>query len=161
MNDSYSLNFVIPQGPTGPTGPSSGLSAYGGRYNNTNSNISLGIGTQTQVPLAITMPSSNVTYSANSITVNQSGIYEINFFVYLSVAVGTTLTFAVRNNGTNISSTVISRTLSVGNNSVYSGSIITSLNANSVIDMALSALVAVGVTLGSGVNASLTIKKIS
>ena len=158
----YQLNFIIPQGPTGPPGPANGLIAYGGKYNNTSSTINIGLGTQSQIPLPSSMPSLNTTYAqANSITVAQAGIYEINFFTNLSVAIGTTLTFAVRNNGTNIPSTVISRTLSVGSSSVYSGSVIVSLNSNSVIDMAISALVAVGVTLGSGTNAALTIKKIS
>lgn len=159
---SYTLNFTIPQGPTGPTGPSSGLTAYGGKYNNTAANISLGIGTQSQIPLPLTMPNSNTTYTTtNSITVTQAGTYEINFYSNVSVAVGTTLTLAVRSNGTNIPGAIISRTLAVGSNSTYSGTIITTLTANSTIDMALSALVAVGVTLGSGTSASLTIKKIS
>lgn len=163
MNPSdYTLNFTIPQGPTGPTGPSSGLSAYGGKYNNSASNISLGIGTQSQVPLPLTMPNSNTTYATtNSITVTQAGTYEINFYSNISVAVGTTLTLAVRSNGTNIPGTVISRTLSVGTNSIYNGTIIVTLAANSTIDMVISALIAVGVTLGSGTSASLTVKKIS
>ena len=40
------------------------------------------------------------------------------------------------------------------------GSIILTLTAGDVIDMAISALVAVGVTLGTGVNATLTVKKL-
>ena len=163
MNPSgYTLNFTIPQGPTGPAGPSSGLSAYGGKYNNTASNISLGIGTQSQVPLPLTMPNSNTTYTTtNSITITQAGTYEINFYSNISVAIGTTLTLAVRSNGNNIPGTVLSKTLSVGTTSIYSGTVIVSLSANSTIDMAVSALIAVGVTLGSGTSASLTIKKIS
>lgn len=159
---AYNLNFVIPQGPTGPTGPSNGLSAYGGKYNATSSTINLGIGTQTQLPLANSMPNLNTTYTqANSITVIQAGIYEINFYMIASAALATTLTFAVRANGTNIPATVLSRALSVGTNTVYSGSVITSLAAGTIIDMAISALLAVGVTLGSGTNAILTIKKIN
>ncbi len=177
---NYEINFVIPQGPTGPqgisgptgpqgltgatgpTGPTAGLAAYGGKYNNTSSNISLGIGTQSQVPLPVSMPNLNTTYtSTNSITVTQGGVYEINFYSNVSVALGTTLTLAVRANGTNIASTVISRALSVGTSSIYSGSVLVQLPANTVIDMAVSALLAVGVTLGSGTSASLTVKKIS
>lgn len=162
MNSDYLLNFVIPQGPTGPTGPAgSGLSSYGGRYSNTASTINLGIGTQTQVPLAVTMPNLNTSYAtANSITVAEAGTYEINYFINLSVTVGTTLTLAVRNNGTNIPSTAISRVLSVGTNSLYNGSVIVTLAANSVIDMAVSALLALGLNLSSGTNATLTVKKI-
>lgn len=163
MNPSgYTIDFVIPQGATGPTGPANGLSAYGGKYNNTSQTLNISIGTPTQIPLANNLSSSNVTYTpANSITVTQAGTYEINYFSNVSAAVATTLTMAVRNNGTNIPSTVISRALSVGVGSVYSGSTIVTLTAGSVIDMAISALLAVGVTLGSGVNATLTVKKLN
>ncbi len=165
MNQNYSLNFVIPQGPTGPIGPSgpaNGLNAYGGKYNNSASTLNLGILTQTQIPLPTSMPNLNTTYPAsNSITVNQSGIYEINYFLNVSVAIGTTLTLAVRANGSNIPSTVVSRVLSVGTSSVYSGSTIVNLAAGTTIDMAISALVAVGVNLSSGVNATLSVKKLN
>ncbi len=181
MNSNYLLNFVIPQGPTGPTGiqgitgptgatgatgptgpESDGLKAYGGKYNNTEQTISLSIATPSQVPLANTMPNSNTTYTtANTITTSQSGIYEINYFINMSAAVATTVTVAVRNNGTNIPSTVISRALSVGTNSLYSGSTIVNLASGANIDLAMSALLAVGITLGTGVNASLTIKRLN
>ena len=58
MNPSgYTLDFVIPQGPTGPsgtigpTGPANGLNAYGGKYNNTSQTLNLSIGSATQIPL--------------------------------------------------------------------------------------------------------------
>ncbi len=164
MNSSYSLNFVIPQGPTGPTGSSgaASLNVYGGRYSNTARTLSLGVSSQTQVPLTVLMPGNNVSYNTdNSIIVEQGGIYEINFYINLSITLGTTITMAIRNNGANIPSTVISRALSLGSASTYTGSIITNLSANSVIDMALSTVLAVGVNLSSGVNASITLKKIS
>lgn len=108
------------------------------------------------------MPNLNTTYTpANSITVAQAGTYEINFYSNVSVALGTTVTLAVRINGTNIPSTVISRILSVGVGSIYSGSVLVTLAAGDVVDMALSALLAVGVTLGSGVNATLSVKKVN
>lgn len=107
------------------------------------------------------MPNLNTTYTpTNSITVTQAGTYEINYYSNISAAIGTTVTMAVRSNGTNIPDTVISRALSVGVGSIYSGSVIVTLPAGAVIDMAISALLAVGITLGSGVNATLSIKKI-
>ena len=189
MNSDYLLNFVIPQGPTGPTGnvgetgptgatglagvtgptgptgatgPTGGLNAYGGRYNDTAQTINIGIGTQSQIPLSTTMPNLNTTYAtANSITVTQAGTYEINYYSNMTAAAATTVTMAIRNNGTNIPSTVISRALSVGVGSIYSGSVIVTLTAGSVIDMAMSALLAVGVSLSSGVNATLSVKKLN
>lgn len=173
-NGNYALNFVIPQGPTGPTGvtgvtgatgatgPSNGLNAYGGKYNTTSQTLNLGIGTQTQLPLPTAMPNLNTTYTpTNSITVTQAGTYEINYYSNVSAALGTTVTMAIRNNGTNIPSTVISRTLSVGVGSIYSGSTFVTLAAGDVIDIAISALLAVGVTLGTGVNTTLTVKKLN
>ena len=149
-------------GLTGPTGPTAGLNAYGGRFNDTAQTINLNIGTPTQIPLANTMPNLNTTYTtANSITVTQAGTYEINFYSNVTVAAGATVTMAVRQNGTNIPSTVISKLLSVGVGSLYSGSIIVTLTANAVIDMAMSALLAVGVNLSSGVNATLSVKKLN
>lgn len=172
MNPSgYTLDFTIPQGPTGPigldgatgpTGPANGLNAYGGKYNNTPSTLNLIIGSATQIPLANAMPNLNTTYTpANSITVAQAGTYEINYFSNLSAAVGTTVTQAVRVNGTNIPSTIISRVLAVGVGSTYTGSTIVTLAAGDVLDMAVSALLAVGLTLGTGVNATLSIKKLN
>lgn len=171
MNPSgYTLDFTIPQGPTGPagiggatgpTGPANGLNAYGGKYNNTPSTLNLIIGSATQIPLANAMPNLNTTYTpANSITVAQAGTYEINYFSNVSAAVGTTVTQAVRINGTNIPSTIISRVLAVGVGSTYTGSTIVTLAAGDVLDMAVSALLAVGLTLGAGVNATLSIKKL-
>lgn len=176
----YTIDFVIPQGPTGPTGitgttgptgatgatgatgPANGLNAYGGKYNNTSQTLNISIGSSTQIPLANNMPNLNTTYTpANSITVAQAGTYEINYFSNVSAALGTTVTQAVRVNGTNIPSTIISRALSVGVGSTYTGSTIVTLAAGDVIDMAISALLAVGVTLGSGVNATLSVKKLN
>ncbi|MCI9435005.1 MAG: collagen-like protein [Bacilli bacterium] len=149
-------------GATGPTGPTAGLAAYGGKYSDTAQTINLSLGTQSQIALPSNMPNLNTTYTpANSITVTQAGTYEINYYSNVSVALGTTVTLAIRNNGTNIPDTVISRVLSVGVGSIYSGSVIVTLTAGSVIDMAISALLAVGVTLGSGVNATLSVKKLN
>ena len=66
----------------------------------------------------------------------------------------------VRANGTDIPSATISRLLAVGTSSLFNGSTVVTLAAGSVIDMALSALLAVGITLGNGVNATLTVKKL-
>ena len=151
-----------PPGPTGPTGPAAGLAAYGGLYSTTPQTLNLVIGGTTQIPLPASAPSAGVTYTpTNSITVTTAGTYEINYNTTLSAAVATTITFAVRVNGTDVPSATISRLLSVGTSSLFNGSTIVNLAAGSVIDMALSALLAVGITLGSGLNALLSVKKLN
>ncbi len=138
------------------------MAAYGGLYSTVPQTLNLTIGGTTQIPLPTTIPSQGVTYTpANSITVTNAGTYEINYSSTLTAAVATTITLAVRVNGTNIPSATISRLLAVGTSSLFNGSTVVSLAAGDVIDMALSALLAVGITLGSGVNATLTVKKLN
>ena len=152
------------QGVTGPTGATgtADLNAYGGVYNTTPQTLNLTVGGTTQLPLPSAMPLKNVTSTpVNSLTVGVTGVYEINYSSNVSAALGTTVTMSVRRNGTAIPEATISRVLSVGVSSLYSGSIIIALTAGDVIDMALSALLAVGVTLGSGVNTTLTVKQIN
>lgn len=148
-------------GATGATGVAD-LNAYGGLYNATPQTLNLTLGGTTQLPIAATMPLKNVSYApANSITVSAAGVYEINYYTNVSAALGTTVTLAVRRNGTAIPQATLSRVLAVGVGSLYNGSFIITLNAGDVIDMALSALLAVGVTLGGGVNTTLTVKQLS
>lgn len=137
-----------------------GLGAFGGLYNDEIQPISITIGTDEIVPLSSTMPSKDVTYEDDSIVIEEAGIYEINYYLYANVEVGALVTTAVRVNGDNIDSTVISRLVDVDLGTIYSGSTIVELEAGDVIDMAISALLDIEVTLGTGVNASLTIKKI-
>lgn len=130
-------------------------------YNTAPQTLNLTLGGTTQLPMPSTMPSDAVTYTpANSITITVPGVYEINYETTMSAALGTTVTTAVRQNGTNIPSATVSRLLSVGVNSLFSGNTIVTLAAGDVIDMAISALIAVGVTLGSGTSALLTVKKL-
>lgn len=108
------------------------------------------------------MPADDVTYAtANSITVAQGGVYEVNYFGTISLAIGTTVTLAVRLNGVAIPEATVRRKLSAGSDSLFGGSFIITLAAGDTLDMALSALVAVGVTLGGGVTATLTAKKLN
>lgn len=147
-------------GPTGPTGTAN-LNAYGGAYNTTPQTLNLTVGGTTQLPLPSTMPFKNVANSpANSITAAVAGVYEVNYYTNVSAALGTTVTLAVRRNGTAIPQATVTRVLSVGVGSLYNGSFLIALNVGDVIDMAISALLAVGVTLGGGVNTTLTIKQI-
>ena len=137
------------------------MAAYGGLYSTVPQSLNLVVGGTTQIPLPTNAPSEGVTYTpANRITVTNAGTYEINYNTTLTAAVATTVTFAVRVNGTNVPSATISRALTLGTSSLFNGSTVVSLTAGSVVDMALSALLAVGITLGSGLNALLSIKKL-
>lgn len=150
-------------GATGATGTSgaNGLAAYGGKYSSSIQTIALSAGTETAVPLSLTMPNRNTAYGVNSITVELAGDYEINYSLYASASVGTAITLAVRRDGVGIPSTFLTRVLALCADTFYFNSVIVTLEAGDVLDLALLSALAVDVTLGAGVNGTLTIKKIN
>ena len=107
------------------------------------------------------MPAENVTYTpANSMTIGETGVYEIHYMGNLSSTAPASVTLAVRRNGTNIPSATITRQLPANTNSFYNGTTILNLTAGDVITMALSSPSAVSVTHNNGTSATLTVKKI-
>lgn len=147
------------QGPTGPAGESgTGLSAFGGKYNSTTQPISLIASVPTQITLSSNMPVNNVGYTtANSVTINEAGEYEINFSANVTSTNSATISLDVRDNGVAIDSAMITNTFSDGENRIYSGSVIRTLVAGDVIDMAITPI---EVATGSINNAALSVKKL-
>lgn len=155
MNTGYSLDFVIPQGPTGPAG---GILAYGGIYSNDDQHVDLLIsGSPVQIELESTMPSFNISYSTpNCITIVDAGIYEISYRANVSTT-GASVTLNIRNNGESIPETVITRTIT---QYIFNNSIIMRLEANSVLDMVVSSTLGVNINLNGANNASIIVKKL-
>ena len=150
-----------PQGPPGPAGPAA-FSAYGGIYNNTPDGFNLTGGSPLRVPMTYNMASSNITYETESrVSVHQSGDYEINYSLHVGISNSTEITLAIRRGGTNIPESVITRTLPGLNDIDMSGSIIISLSANDVLDMAIMSAVDASVTRVSGLNSLLILKKVN
>ena len=153
------------QGPEGPRGESGYalLSAYGGKYNNMTTSLqSQGFGNWIQVPLTSSMSNINIVQTEdNTITLEQDGVYEINYFINISVDKATTLTLIVRNNSTNIPSTVITKQIVPNMTISYNGSVIVNLNANDKLDMEISTNEQdVTINFANGTTAALTVKKI-
>ena len=150
-----------PQGPAGPAGPAA-FSADGGIYNNTPDGFNLTGGSPLRVPMTYNMASSNITYETESrVSVHQSGDYEINYSLHVGISNSTEITLAIRRGGTNIPESVITRTLPGLNDIDMSGSIIISLSANDVLDMAIMSAVDASVTRVSGLNSLLILKKVN
>ncbi|MFV0393833.1 MAG: BclA C-terminal domain-containing protein [Coprobacillaceae bacterium] len=148
-------------GATGATGAANGLNAYGGLYNTTGSTITLLLGIPSQIPFSNNMSLLNTTTGTNTLTVTNAGIYELNYGLVASVALATTLTVAVRLGGVNIASATMSKALAATTTEETSGTVILSLAAGSRLDLAISALIGVGVTLPSNVNAYLSVKRLN
>ena len=135
--------------------------AYGGKYNDTAQTLNLLIGSQEQLPLAVDMPASNVDLSpVNALQIQESGVYEINYMFNASASVGASVTLSVRRNGTIIPSTEEQHLLAVATESIYSGSVIENLSAGDLLDMAVSALAALTLSLSTGVTVTLSVKRL-
>ncbi len=112
--------------------------------------------------LADTMPSADVTLGTNAVTIVTPGVYEVNYYL----AVGTVLTAVSLSAGVRIATTFIpstfqTRLLSLTSGIVFQGSVLVTLAAGDSLNLAATALVTIGVSLSDGVNASLTVKKVS
>ena len=101
-----------------------------------------------------------MTLGADNITIEQSGVYEINYMFNASASLGAAVTLSVRRNGTDIPSTEERHLLAIGIESIYSGSVITTLDAGDVIDMTVTSLLALTLTLSTGVTVTLSVKKL-
>ena len=110
------------------------------------------------------MPISNVTLGTNTISIQQAGDYEVNYMLLVgTVLIAVGLSAGVRiNDATNfIPSTYQTRLLSIATDSFYEGSTIVSLATGDVLDLAVQSTLAVNATLGAGLSAYLTVKKLS
>lgn len=150
-------------GPTGPTGPAgasgTGLIAYGGLYGTTTDAVALTT-TPVALPLGTQMPSSNLTYGTNSVTVTDAGTYELAYGVRGSMSDGSSLTVSVGQNGTAIAATTITDALTSGTPSSVHGQTIVTLSAGDVLTLLASDSGSATWTPGSGANTYLTVKKL-
>ena len=150
-------------GPTGPTGPAgaagTGLIAYGGLYGTTTDAVALTT-TPVALPLGTQMPSSNLTYGTNNVTVTDAGTYELAYGVRGSMSDGSSLTVSVGQNGTAIAATTITDALTSGTPSSVHGQTIVTLSAGDVLTLLASDSGSATWTPGSGVNTYLTVKKL-
>lgn len=157
-----------PTGPTGPTGATGatgtgGLTAFGGRYNNTAEALSLVAATPMQIPAAIALPAVQVTETGNnSITTEEAGIYEITYMVIGSSPISTTFTLSVRVNGTDLAGTQSVREAAANTVYTFSGNTIAELASGDVIDLAVTAADGAPLELPADtVNVRFTVKKLN
>lgn len=157
------LNFTIPkgeQGPQGPTGPT--LSTYGRKYNTAVTSISLEANIPQNIPLNSNGPVYNMTQGTqNMLTINQEGVYKIDYFFNGSSSANADITVEVKQNNIAIGSTTIKKNVQQNADTDFIGSTINSLSANDNIGLAIQSSVQATISPGSGTNAYLNIIRIS
>ena len=151
-------------GPTGPTGPANGLNAFGTIYNNDDATINLLANVPVIVALPLASISKNVSFTTpNSITVNLAGVYYIDYNLRAGfTAANTTLTFAIRVNGTAIPTAVnvVPVNTTAPFTVTFEGNTIVDLPANAVIDMVVTSTVNITMTLGNNGTRYLSVFKL-
>ncbi len=149
-------------GPTGPTGPG-GVQTFGGIYNSAPQSLLLSAAVPLQIPLTSQMPSSGITYApGSSMTIQQGGIYELQFMLRLSGAtVPANVVMTVRRNGVAITpQTAVAATPVLSGETVLQGSALVALAAGDVVDLSIVSLTGVSLTVSTGLNAMLMLKKL-
>lgn len=183
---NHVFDFIIPrgatgptgpqgiEGPTGPTGPSSIVdTVYGGIYNpSTQLVFFTAPDTYVQVRLASALPSNNVTPNANNtLTIEETGTYEISYNILLSTSAAVDAGIAVRNNGIVIAQTRGSQTLAVDSTTTISydgrlsGTTLVNLQSGDVLDLAIQIIrtlpTGLDAVINGNVNATLVVHKVS
>ena len=135
--------------------------SYGGRYNTMAQTLDLAVNSPRMLPLPDLMPAENVTFNLpDSLTIEEPGIYEINYMFNASSSLGAAVTLSVRNNGVIIPSTEETHILAIGVESIYSGSVLETLSAGDVLTIEVESSLELTLTLSSGVTATLSVKKL-
>ena len=135
--------------------------SYGGRYNTMAQTLGLAVNSPRMLPLPDLMPAENVTFNLpDSLTIEEPGIYEINYMFNASSSLGAAVTLSVRNNGVIIPSTEETHILAIGVESIYSGSVLETLSAGDVLTVEVESSLELTLTLSSGVTATLSVKKL-
>lgn len=149
------------QGVPGPQGPAGtvGLTSYGGLYSVEPLTQAL-TATPTNLRMASGMPAQNVTYGANTITVNNAGVYEVNYGVNGTLAQPTDLSVAVAVNGTVAPSATTVGTDPVSGTRNLSGSTLLTLNAGDVVSLQGGVTTGTNLVSANGTNTYLTVKQL-
>lgn len=139
------------------------LSSYGGIYSEVSQAITLPAGGgELQIQFEETMPSLNVTYGDNSITVQNSGVYEINYLLVVATSPSSNgLSASIRANGIPISQTYVGLVLSSAAFNIFSASTLYELNAGDELTLYVDSLVEINTILGPRLTAYITVKQIS
>lgn len=148
-------------GPTGPAGPAA-TTSYGGLYDTSAETLVLTNTTETTVPLTVATPALNVTPGTNTITVNEAGDYEIDYFISGTTGTDDTITLSVLNNGAVLAGSSVSQDIIAGTDTIIKGKTIATLSAGDVVSLGLLSATATGTfDLNENTNAYLDIVQLS
>lgn len=154
------------QGEVGPTGPmcpagTSSLDAFAFLYKDNGNSYSLTPNTPNQIDLGQTSQIKNVdTTFTNTIKIQNTGVYKIDYFFEAKDSANANVLLEVRKENITVNGTKITKEVNNQNYVSFTGSIITMLNKNDKIDLALSSTVSVTLTPNDDTSSYLSVIKI-
>ena len=174
--DKGEIGPTGPKGELGPTGPKGdkgepgiqgergpqGISEYGAKYQTNTENINATANNTVTIPLSMTGPSSKISNeNTNALTILESGVYKIDYFFSAQFSSATGILFEVKRNLTEINGSQIQKTVQIGEEALFYGTIIASLDANSIITLNVTATSDTIISLAFGTSAYLYIIRLS
>ncbi len=154
---------IGPTGATGPTGPSgTNPAVFAYKYNDEGNTKELTANQTEQVDLAINSEASGISVTLeNSMIINTSGIYKIEYFFSGSISENAALVIELENNGISINGSEISKDAIANTDTDFHGAVVLEANQNDVINIGVRANKNVTLTPAPDVNAYLIITKLS
>lgn len=153
---------IGPQGPAGPKGDTGGIGVYAEKYANTQQTKEFQQNVETIIELDKNGPILNATYMPdNSITINEIGVYKIDYLITVEPLVATLLTIGIARNNTLIPGSDISGDGTADYFTELSGTIICELRPDDVINLTLKADKTANLSFNGSTNAKLNIIKLN
>ena len=154
---------IGPTGATGPTGPSgTNPAVFAYKYNDEGNTKELTANQAEQVDLAINSEASGISVTLeNSMIINTTGIYKIEYFFSGSISENAALVIELENNGISINGSEISKDAIANTDTDFHGAVVLEANQNDVINIGVRANKNVTLTPAPDVNAYLIITKLS
>lgn len=154
---------IGPTGATGPTGPSgTNPAVFAYKYNDEGNTKELTANQTEQVDLAINSEASGISITLeNSMIINTTGIYKIEYFFSGSISENAALVIELENNGISINGSEISKDAIANTDTDFHGAVVLEANQNDVINIGVRANKNVTLTSAPDVNAYLIITKLS
>ena len=153
---------IGPQGPTGPKGDTGGIGVYAEKYTSTQQTKEFQANVETIIELDKNGPILNATYMPdNSITINEIGVYKIDYLITVEPLVATLLTIGITRNNTLIPGSNVSGDGTADYFTELNGTIICELYPDDVINLILKSDKTANLSFNGSTNAKLNIIKLN
>ena len=150
------------QEPTGVKGDPGGIGVYAERYMRTRQTLNLVADVENTLPLDNTGPILNARYTPNNaITIDEAGIYKIDYFITIESPTDVIFTLAVKKDQDIITGSDVNGDGITDYYTQLSGTIITQLLPEEVITLMLKASKTVNISFNGSTNAKINIIKLS